>query len=284
MWLVILGVFIIIIASFLESYCAFGKLGGPMNRPMIFYTSIGTVLQVAWVILFLIGAGFLFTHNWVLGVVGVFSYWIILPSLIMPLMKKYMVPPWDKVKYTMIGSCFYCQKQAEVDKNFLNPNTNEIHPICAECKAQILTYRNEFIFFFKLLWPTVPLLVLFSLISFIFVNWQLGSLIVAVAIFTAVVSILGVEHFRIKKEKKLGTYVDVKKIQWCKTCKHFKKVREFDKTIDGLWRAKTIPDASQIPCQILKETNNIWEDFFGLEESKRTLYPNNCPFWTKRKR
>ncbi|MBL7187117.1 MAG: hypothetical protein ISS70_12425 [Phycisphaerae bacterium] len=178
--------------------------------------------------------------------------------------------------------CFYCDKETEVDPRFLNPNTNEIHPICAECKALILTYRHELTFFVKLMWPIGPLLIVMGVISLIFISWKLGLLLIIVAVLAAFVSILGVENFRVKKEKKLGTYVDVKKIQWCKTCKHFRKTRNWNSLSDPLWRSSELISSDEIPCLIVEATKSVWVQYFNKEEGQRHLYPKNCDKWSHR--
>jgi len=65
---------------------------------MVFSSSVGILLQIGWIILFLIGAGLLFIQNWILGAIAVILYWFVLPLLITPSMKKYVLPPWDEVK------------------------------------------------------------------------------------------------------------------------------------------------------------------------------------------
>ena len=85
----------------------------------------------------------------------------------------------------------------------------------------------------------------------------------------------------VREQKREGTYVDPKKIKWCKTCKHFKKIKEYADIIDGTWREKTMPEGSQIPCQIFSKTVNVWKDYFNLESNKRAIYPKDCSFWEK---
>ena len=111
----------------------------------------------------------------------------------------------------MKNTCFYCQEKTIVEE-FQNPNTYETHPTCEKCKAELSTYNRELKFFVKLIWPGIPLLIFFSIISFIFVDWQTGVLFIAIAIFAGMVSYFGLEYFRTKKEKKLGTYVGVKNL------------------------------------------------------------------------
>jgi len=77
-------------------------------------------------------------------------------------------------------------------------------------------------------------------------------------------------------------YVDPQKIQWCKTCKYFKKNKKYEETINGLWRNETMPNKELIPCKEFDKTKEIWENYYNLNQSERTLYPKNCNFWKKR--
>lgn len=98
MWLLIFGLLILILASFLHSYCAIGTQALLTIRPMVFDSLSGILLQIGWIILFLIGVGLLFVLNWSYGIIAIILYWFVLPLLITPIMKRYMLPPWDKVK------------------------------------------------------------------------------------------------------------------------------------------------------------------------------------------
>ena len=67
-------------------------------------------------------------------------------------------------------------------------------------------------------------------------------------------------------------------IQWCKTCKDFRTVEEYE---DGLWLSeKMIPD-SNIPCRKSDGTQDVWIGHFNLPTGRRTLYPKGCPKWGK---
>lgn len=95
MWLLISGILIPLIGSFLHSYCAIGRQSSDAHRPMIFDSFAGILLQIAWIALFVIGISLLFIANWILGIVGVFVYWFLLPLLVTPIVKKWMLPAWD---------------------------------------------------------------------------------------------------------------------------------------------------------------------------------------------
>jgi len=65
---------------------------------MAFDSSTGILLRVGWIILFLFGAGLVIALNWVWAIIAVILYWFGLPLIVTPIMKKYMLPPWDQVK------------------------------------------------------------------------------------------------------------------------------------------------------------------------------------------
>jgi len=98
MWLFIFGLLFLVTGSFLHSYCAIGVQALPSLRPMVFGSLTGRLLQIGWVIMFLIASGLLLVVNWVLGSISIILYWFVLPLLTMPIMKKHMLPPWKYVK------------------------------------------------------------------------------------------------------------------------------------------------------------------------------------------
>ena len=164
----------------------------------------------------------------------------------------------------------------------MNPNTKEVHPICATCKSKILTYRGEILFLGKVLFLGVPLLILLSMLCFIFSSWQKGVLFVVGAVLAAIVSFCGANYFVTRKEKKLGTYVDRKKIRWCQTCKYFQKTRNWNALADPLWRSKELISPHEIPCKVVEDTKSVWVQYFNEEISQRCLYPKNCDKWVPR--
>lgn len=123
------------------------------------------------------------------------------------------------------------------------------------------------------------LLFLFSLISFLFLDWEISLTCVAVSIGIAILSEI-IKNKSLKREaKRKGTYVDTKKIEWCRTCKHHKKVKDYE---DNLWQLDKINDIYKIPCKIYQETKNVWTAHFNKPKEERTLYPKDCPKWTKK--
>ena len=98
MWLLIFGALVLVVASFLHSYCAISKLASPTIRPMVFDSSIGRLMQIGWIVLFLLGTSLLFLLSWIGAIIAMFLYWFILPLLVGPIMKKYMLPSWEQVR------------------------------------------------------------------------------------------------------------------------------------------------------------------------------------------
>ncbi len=95
MWLLISGVLILLIASLLHSYCAVGVQASPVIAPAIFYSSARILLQIGWIILFVVGTVMLFIVNWIAGIVAIPVYWFVLPLGMTPILKKWMLPSWD---------------------------------------------------------------------------------------------------------------------------------------------------------------------------------------------
>jgi len=101
MWLLISGVIILFVASFLHSYCAIGVQASPLIAPAIFYSHAGTFLQIGWIVLFVIGVVMLFVVNWIVGIVAILVYWFLLPLLVAPIVKKWMLGSWDDNKHIL---------------------------------------------------------------------------------------------------------------------------------------------------------------------------------------
>lgn len=68
-------------------------------------------------------------------------------------------------------------------------------------------------------------------------------------------------------------------IQWCKTCKNFRTVKEYE---DGLWLSEEIIPDSTIPCKKSDDTQDVWIEYFNLPRGRRTLYPKGCPKWEQK--
>ena len=179
----------------------------------------------------------------------------------------------------MEDRCYYCKKEGVV-KDFLNPYTEEYHPTCSHCIAEFTTFLKERKAFANIGCFVVPLLILCSIASFIFIGWEVGLGFVAIDILALIISSYGVEYYIKQRDKKLGKYVDTSKIRWCKTCKHYKKIRKYEKTIDGLWASEEMISDSDIPCRILDEVREVWESYYALPREERSLFPKDCDKWT----
>jgi len=76
---------------------------------------------------------------------------------------------------------------------------------------------------------------------------------------------------------------DVQAINWCRTCKHHRKVQEYeDISNKGLWRSETMPSSDKLPCNIALETGNVWKQYFSSMPVSRALFPKHCPVFEKR--
>lgn len=70
-------------------------------------------------------------------------------------------------------------------------------------------------------------------------------------------------------------------IHWCRTCKHHRKVEEYEDTMKGLWREESMPRSDKLPCKIVLETSPVWEDYYDTEPKSRTLFPKDCLFYER---
>ncbi len=112
-----------------------------------------------------------------------------------------------------------------------------------------------------------------------FLNWKISLSGVVLSIVIAILSESIRKSTITRREKREGAYVDTKKIEWCRTCKYLKKVKGYE---DDLWQSDQISDNDKIPCKIYPETKDVWTDYFNKPKEERTLYPKNCPKWSKK--
>jgi len=70
-------------------------------------------------------------------------------------------------------------------------------------------------------------------------------------------------------------------IRWCRTCKHHRKIPEYEDTMKGLWQEESIPRSDKLPCKIVLETSQIWEAYYETEPRSRALFPRDCLFFEK---
>ena len=97
MWLLVVGILVLIVASVLHSYCGVGMKCSAIHRPMFFDTVHSSVPHLVWMVPFLIGISFLFIYHWIVGAIGLFVYWFVMPLLITPFIRKWMLPSWDEL-------------------------------------------------------------------------------------------------------------------------------------------------------------------------------------------
>jgi hypothetical protein len=72
-------------------------------------------------------------------------------------------------------------------------------------------------------------------------------------------------------------------IRWCRTCAHYRKSKEFEDSLGGLWHAASMPRSDKLPCKIPVETSDVWAAYFSTEPKARTLFPKDCRSFTERR-
>jgi hypothetical protein len=110
----------------------------------------------------------------------------------------------------MQGTCFYCQKETLVGE-LENPYTHETHLTCEECKYKLLTDRWERKLNARFAWFDTSILLVLSIIFFVFVNWQIGLVFVIAAAAVGLISYARLKHNLDKRVRELGRSVDVKR-------------------------------------------------------------------------
>lgn len=93
-----LGVFMLLLGGIMESYCTISRQCQPSLRAKIFGSRRVPLLYAGWILLLVIGALLLWMVNGILMVVSVVVFWVLLPLLLMPMVKRRVLPPWDVVK------------------------------------------------------------------------------------------------------------------------------------------------------------------------------------------
>jgi hypothetical protein len=109
--LIVIGVFLLLVAAVLESYCEFSRQAAPQYRPKIFETRVGILFWIGWIVLLLAGGILLLLADrwWALGAIMV--YWLLLPLWLMTAMRDRMLPPWEMVKEEL-------ESQGYTEKNY----------------------------------------------------------------------------------------------------------------------------------------------------------------------
>ena len=98
MWLLVAGIIILMIASVLHSYCAVGVKAKPTFSAAIFSSRMGIAPQIGWMILYIAGTVILVVANWIVGIISIPIYWLVLPLLITPRMRRYYLGSWEENK------------------------------------------------------------------------------------------------------------------------------------------------------------------------------------------
>ena len=120
---------------------------------------------------------------------------------------------------------------------------------------------------------SVPAAILIS----IFWDWRIGLGLAVVGILSLVISDSRKKKALTAREKREGRWVDRSKIEWCKNCTNFQKVRKWEDSHDGLWTLPEAPKPDLIPCRIAGQTTEVWQDYFALPRDQRAMYPKDCP-------
>lgn len=108
-------------------------------------------------------------------------------------------------------------------------------------------------------------------------DWKIGLGLAAVGILALIVSDSRKKKILTAIEKREGRWVDRSKIQWCKNCVHFRKVRKWEDSRAGLWAALEAPQPDLLPCGISEETAEVWREYFSIPCAERAMYPKDCP-------
>ena len=99
-----IGFFLIILASLVESFCTFGRQAMPEYKPGLLKGGIRWVFEGLWVLLLLAGGVSLLVDVWLFGgpwwefVIGIAAFWLILPFLFAPILRRRLLPHWEEVK------------------------------------------------------------------------------------------------------------------------------------------------------------------------------------------
>ena len=90
--MLIAGVVVLVVASVIHSYCAVSMRMPEMDRPAFFYAVPAAVPHLIYLVPLITGMVLLFMYDWVAGLVGLAVYWFVMPLLITPIMRKWMLP------------------------------------------------------------------------------------------------------------------------------------------------------------------------------------------------
>ena len=139
-----------------------------------------------------------------------------------------------------------------------------------------MTEQYQLKFYSKISWLGILSVPVAILISF-FWDWRIGLGLAVVGILAFRISDSRHKKVLTAREKREGRWVDRSKIEWCKNCVHFRKIRNWEDSHDGLWTLSEAPQLDLLPCGIAAQTSIVWQDYFAQGREQRTLYPKNCP-------
>lgn len=120
---------------------------------------------------------------------------------------------------------------------------------------------------------SVPAAILIS----IFGDWRIGVGLAVVGILGLFISDSRKKKVLTARDKREGRWVDRSKIEWSKNCTHFRKVRKWEDSHDGLWTLPSVPPSDSLPCRISEQTSDVWQAYFALPREQRAMYPKDCP-------
>ena len=109
--LIIIGIIFLLLAALLETYCEFGRQAATDYSPEIFRRRSRWLFEAGWVLLLLIGGILLLLEDWKWAVGGIALFWLVMPILLMPMMRKRLLPPWEMVKDKL-------ERQGYTEKNY----------------------------------------------------------------------------------------------------------------------------------------------------------------------
>jgi hypothetical protein len=111
-------------------------------------------------------------------------------------------------------------------------------------------------------------------------SYSMGIWGIIISVIIGVLSFCGLEHYVRKRDKNFG--FDPSKYTWCKTCKNYKKVKDWDYVFSQSTQSKELPSESKLPCKIFDQAKGVWINYFNLSPAHRKLYPDDCKFWTRK--
>lgn len=106
-------------------------------------------------------------------------------------------------------NCYYCQKNAALDKEIINPHTKEIHPTCAVCEYSFELLRKD-LKKYKILKGLGNLSLLISIIGLIVYGWLIAMLCIIVGLGLKFLFHIMVGNNASTREKLEGQFADGK--------------------------------------------------------------------------